>query len=301
MSKVTGANAILANLRKKIPTVSGKFNVEDKLSSMMSTISLASYLPPTNGVTIASFKIASTEPTLSMITDGIASSFRGELSVLEGSLKIMDKSRYYTTVSAHLIRNTVTRAISDGVPNGFISLSKNIFMEERDSKTWKLITNSEGKQILVRDNSVETDADMEKLMSSMSSVGHEFTPEGKKMTAMASAVMNSVDIGVLVSYVVGDSQALAFVAQEPNKGTVGLVAVAGDQSLGYKTVPLSSIVRSFDLDEYSAELDVPAFQPQSLSGTVDINMIVDYYKKIGFYNKKYLEKFLDQVRTNAMV
>ena len=296
MNKSTiGASAILDNLRKKMP-VAGALDRNESLSSMMSNVSLSSYTEPRDGVVVASFKVATTDANVNAISDGIARLFKGEMSVVAGSMKVLEKSKFFTSVSAHLIRNTVTRAVGDSIPQGFISLSKNIFMEERDSKTWKLITTDDGKKILVRDNSVETDSDMEKLMSSLSSVNHQYTPEAKKMVAQASSLMNNLDIGVLVSYVTeAGAQELGFIVENlDNQGKVGIA-----NETGYVSVSANKIVHAFDLEDYYSELNLPKLEV--IAGKMDVNFKIDYYKKVYGYNKDFLQKWLDRIKANAMV
>lgn len=296
MNKSTiGASAILDNLRKKMP-VAGALDRNESLSSMMSNVSLSSYTEPRDGVVVASFKVATTDANVNAISDGIARLFKGEMSVVAGSMKVLEKSKFFTSVSAHLIRNTVTRAVGDSIPQGFISLSKNIFMEERDSKTWKLITTDDGKKILVRDNSVETDSDMEKLMSSLSSVNHQYTPEAKKMVAQASSLMGSLDIGVLVSYVTeAGAQELGFIVENlDNQGKVGIA-----NETGYVSVSANKIVHAFDLEDYYSELNLPKLEV--IAGKMDVNFKIDYYKKVYGYNKDFLQKWLDRIKANAMV
>ena len=294
MSKNTGVSGVLNNMRKKLP-VEGVLNQGESLSSMMSNLSLETFIEPRDGVAIAAFKVATTNPSVNTITAGIQKLFKGELNVVEGSVKIQSKGKFFTSVSAHLVRNTVVRAVGESIPQGFISLSKNIFMEERDSKTWKLITNSEGKQILVRDNNVETDADMEKLLSSLSSANHQYTAEAKSLVANASAMMQGIGVGVLVSYVTESSQELGFVVQDmDNQGCYGVANASG-----FTSVSANRIVHTFDLEQYYGELSLP--KAEAVAGTVDINVMVDYYKKVFGYNKDFMDRMLNMVKNNAMV
>jgi hypothetical protein len=294
MSKNTGVSGVLNNMRKKLP-VEGVLNQSESLSSMMSNLSLETFIEPRDGVAIAAFKVATTNPSVNTITAGIQKLFKGELNVVEGSVKVQSKGKFFTSVSAHLVRNTVVRAVGDSIPQGFISLSRNIFMEERDSKTWKLITNSEGKQILVRDNNVETDADMEKLLSSLSSANHQYTAEAKSLVATASAMMQGLGIGVLVSYVTESSQELGFVVQDmDNQGCYGVANASG-----FTSVSANRIVHTFDLEQYYGELSLP--KAEAVAGTVDINVMVDYYKKVFGHNKDFMDRMLNMVKNNAMV
>ena len=294
MSKGIGVAGVLNNLRKKMP-VEGVLNQSESLSSMMSNLSLETFIEPRDGVAIAAFKVATTNPSVNTITAGIQKLFKGELNVVEGSVKVQSKGKFFTSVSAHLVRNTVVRAVGDSIPQGFISLSRNIFMEERDSKTWKLITNSEGKQILVRDNNVETDADMEKLLSSLSSANHQYTAEAKSLVATASAMMQGIGVGVLVSYVTESSQKLGFVVQDmDNQGCYGVANASG-----FTSVSANRIVHTFDLEQYYGELSLP--KAEAVAGTVDINVMVDYYKKVFGHNKDFMDRMLNMVKNSAMV
>lgn len=294
MRNFNGASAILSNMRKNMP-VTGSLDTGETLSSMLSNVSLSSYMPPKDGVVLASFKVATTNPNGKNIQDGITRLFGGELGVVEGSMKVLEKSKYFTSVSAHLTRNTVTRAVGEQIPTGFVSLSKNIFMEERDSKTWKLVTGSDGKRVLVRDNSVETDNDIEQLMASLSSDGHEYTQEAKKLQSEYSNMHAGLNVGVLLTYVSESSQHIGFVVEpEDNLGLIGIVG-----SNGYVSVSATKVVHTFDIAEYYDQLSLP--KAEILSSRVDINTMIDYYKKVYGYNKDYLEKFLMRFKTLGAV
>lgn len=297
----TGASSILANLRKRIPQDS--FSQETALSSMMSNIQLSSYLPPRHGVAIAAFKVASVDPNTNSIIDGINRLFGGELNAVEGSLKVLEKSKFYTSVSAHLMRNTITRPIvGDKAPAGFITLSKNIFMEERDSKTWKLVTTDEGRKILVRDNSVETDDDIQKLLSSLSSVGHQYTNEAKRVVSLAGNLLSSLNTGVLVSFVSHSNvHELGFIVNPiDQQDYVGIVSVTGDEAPNYATVPATSVIHSFDIGQYASDLHLPRMEATA-SKSFDVNFLVDYYKKVYGYNTDYFQRFLEKIKSNGVV
>lgn len=303
MAHATGASAILSNLRKKIPTGGGQDKDGVALSSIMSNLQLSSFLPPKHGVAVAAFKVATVNPSSNGIVDSINRYFKGELNAVEGSLRIIEKSNFYTSVSAHLVRNTVSRPLVDNkTPPGFISLSKNIFMEERDSKTWKLVTTDEGKRILVRDNSVETDEDMQKLLSSLSGAGHQFSGEAKRITQLAGSMLNNLNTGVLVSYVSQSSEhELGFIVNPVDQqDEVGVVSVTGQTAPNYERVHANSVVESFDISTYANDLHLPRADSVS-ARAVDVNFLVDYYKKVYGYNTDYFQKFLEKIKSNGVM
>ena len=116
------------------------------------------------------------------LSSAVKKFFGNELEMVAGSVKVLESNDFFTTVSGHLKRAHLTRPLppTGQVPNGFVSLSKNIFMEERDSKTWKLVE-AGGSKMLVRDSSVETDEDMAQILSSLASAGQAYTPAAKQL------------------------------------------------------------------------------------------------------------------------
>lgn len=304
MTQNFGANAILKNLRESMPCA-GALDQGVSLSSLMSNVSLTSYLEPTGGVAIASFRAANSKPTTESLIGGIQRFFKNELTVVPGSLRVTESGQFFTSVSAHLVRNTVSRSVGpDGIPQGFVSLSKNIFMEERDSTTWKLVTSKDGHSMLVRDNSVETDQDMEKLMASLSSSGHQYSLPSKDLAAHASALIDQIETGTMVSYVVGNEQQIGFAVESVGEdGTFGVVRCSGDVAdHTYSDIHAAAVIGVVALSDYIGELHQPNVDQISLSagGRVDLNVMVEYYRKIAGYNKEFLNQFLSRLRSSSL-
>lgn len=290
-----GAQSIMANLRKRVGNT-GEMNEGSSLSSMMSNATLESFIKPHDGITLACFKVASTDHTVESVTGKINDIFKGELQVVPGSIRYLESTDYFTSVSAHLVRNIITKPLLEGkTPNGFISLSRNLFMEERDSTTWKLITAEDGNKILVRDNSVETDEDMEKLMSSLSSSSHQFSAEAKKLTALAHNVAN-MELGVLVSYTSESGDiGIGFIAEPmDDQARIGLVSKSSGE-IGYRSVPATAIIQGFDLKDYFSQLNLPQVEMVAAAG-LSVDAKIEYYKKVYGYNEAFLNMWLDRVR-----
>jgi hypothetical protein len=107
--------------------------------------------------------------------------------------------------------------------------------------------------------------------------------------------MQGLGVGVLVSYVTESSQELGFVVQDmDNQGCYGVANASG-----FTSVSANRIVHTFDLEQYYGELSLP--KAEAVAGTVDINVMVDYYKKVFGYNKDFMDRMLNMVKNNAMV
>lgn len=304
MPQTFGASAILKNLRENMPCA-GALDQGVSLSSLLANVSLTSYLQPQDGVAIASFRAATAKPTTESLIAGIQRFFKNELTVVPGSLRVTEPGQFFTSVSAHLVRNTVSRSLGpDGIPQGFVSLSKNIFMEERDSTTWKLVTSKDGHSQLVRDNSVETDQDMEKLMASLSSSGHQYSNQSKEMAAHASSLIEQIETGVMVAYVVGNEQQIGFAVESVGEdGKFGVVRCSGEiADHAYADAHAASVIGIVPLSEYLNQLHQPSTDEISLSagGRADLNVMVEYYRKVAGYNKEFLNQFLSRLRNSSL-
>lgn len=299
MSKFSGTDAVLQNLRKRL-AVQGAHDAGTSISNSMSSVSMLSFLKPIEGITTASFRVATTNPTAETLASSIKSFLNNELEVIAGSLKVLEKSDFFTTVSSHLKRAHVSRPVSpDGkLPNGFVSLSKNIFMEDRDSTTWKLVE-AGGQKMLVRDSSVETDEDMEQILSSLSSAGHEYSPAAKTLYAHASSIIEDIETGSLVEYVEDDGVSLAFAIEGVgNDGQFGSVAMQGNAK--YKDIHASTIVRVIPSSEYLSQIFQPPTDSVALAsgGRVDANVLTEYYRKVYGYNKEFFNQWAQRIRNS---
>lgn len=301
MTQFSGASAIMQNLRSRIPSA-GVQGAGESLSSHMENVSMLSYLEPHEGVAVASFRVASMNPTAESISAGIKRLFKNEMEVVAGSMRVTENSQFFTSVSCHVQRAHVTRAVGPaGMPNGFTSLSKNIFMEDRDSSTWKLVEAGDGKKVLVRDASVETDADMEKLMASLSSAGHEYSNHSKALCAHAGSIIESIEVGALVVHASGDGVALAFAIEGMGEdGSFGAVQCSGDGD--YADLHASSVVRVIDSSEFINDIHTPSTDSVALAsgGRVDVNVLVEYYRKVFGHNKDFFQQWNQRLKTSSL-
>lgn len=291
MTQFSGANAIIQNLRTRLPGAASSLG--ESVSSHMENVSMQSFLAPYNGMAVASFKVATTDPTTESIYAGIKRLCNSEMEVVAGSMRVIETSQFFTTVSAHIKRAHVTRAVSKqgGIPQGFVSLSKNIFMEDRDSSTWKLVE-AGGKKVLVRDTSVETDEDMEKLLASLSSAGHEYGNHSKELFAHASSIIEKIETGALVAHASNGKVSLAFAIERMgDDGNFGAVCCSGNGA--FSDIHASSVVRMINSSEYVEKIHQPATDAIALAsgGRVDVNVIVEYYRKVYGHNKDFFREW----------
>lgn len=289
-----GTESIMANLRANIAAPVGT-----SVSAAMASVNMLSFLKPVNGRTTASFRVATTNPTMETLASNVKQFFGNELEMVAGSIKVVESSDFFTTICGHIKRAHVARAVSpDGtMPNGFVTLSKNIFMEERDSTTWKLVTEG-GNKVLVRDSSVETDEDMAQILSSLSSAGQEHTPAAKHLYAQASALVEGIETGALVVHATEeDGVALAYAIEGMGEdGSFGAVALTGNGQ--YVDLHASAVVQIIPSTQYLESIHTPATDSVALAsgGRVDANVLVEYYKKVFGYNKEFFKQWSDRLR-----
>ena len=81
MSKFSGTDAVLQNLRNRL-AVQGAHDAGTSISNSMSSVSMLSFLKPIEGITTASFRVATTNPTAETLASSIKSFLNNELEVV---------------------------------------------------------------------------------------------------------------------------------------------------------------------------------------------------------------------------
>lgn len=209
------------------------------------------------------------------------------LCAVSGSVTVVQDGRLNAMVRAVM---APARSVLpyEGNAEKMQALSKNMFIDQDDA-IWTVSSGDMGK-VLIKKNVVESEADLMSMMQSVSSVGFTATdPAANRTVETHMAALSAAETGDMVSYISPSTDkievgAVAFGYEEGGKFTV---VPLGSESATSEVVASSALVGRLP----SAQLDDwPSIEHASLSGSVDPNKLVDYYRRVFYYDPSYFEK-----------
>lgn len=264
-------------------------------SKVMPKVSVVSYTVPVDGISSVALRVISREePAPQDIAIAASELFDHEVKVVPGTMVSGGTSvGGVRTVYTKVTRNTLRVAVPDvnNPPEGFRCVARNIFLDDRDSKTWKLVDAGEAK-VLVREAVVETDSDLHELLDSCSSATHTYTDESRHMQMASAGFKQNAEVGQVVSYVDfhGD-HSLAFVVQPDKEGKIGVLPHNSDN---LEFIARSSVVSSYDSESFEKEIKVPEVSTSSAAPSLDV--MVDYFRKIYGMNPEFFKNWETRLR-----
>lgn len=269
-------------------------------------IELKAFTEPQQGVSHVAFEVVASGANVS--SEGLAASIKrslnGEVELVPGSARIASRSGERMTILASVIPSVVARAVNgDGVPENFVCVARNIFMDENDRKTWRLVeAEGQGSPMLVRDSSVETDKDMAELLASCVPATAPYSKEAKALTALAHSTVRNLQTGNLASFVgEGRGHEIGFVLTAGSTDNTVKVLMFADQPV-VREVALASFVEVHDLGQALPQMALPNASEVMVAGhSPSINNMIDYYSRVFSMNKQYLTMFLSRLRSHAFV
>ena len=266
-------------------------------------VSISSYSMPVNGVASVMFKVLGKAPSALGVSVAAGNLFDQNIRVIPGTIKLIDSGFGVHSMSAKVCANNVKVAVPDHAkePNNFRCIARNLFMDARDDSTWKMVDMEDGSRVLVRDNVVETDADLESLLSSSSSVTHHFTKENRTLQAQASGFKQGAKVGQPISFVNHQKQSVfGFVVVPDHNGKIGVLS-NGQAAPEY--VSRCAIVKVLDEQQVASQLKFPelSVSMQSVSADPGIDTLVAYYRKLYGMNSDYFKQIEQQIQSYTFV
>ena len=279
-------NSIVANMKQFSSTSAATASAPT--SSDLPTVNLISYLPVSKGVAAAMIRVISRqEPSALNIAVATGNLFDQKLKVIPGSIICFNRDLGVMTASCKLTTNMIQKPIYDENPQGFRSISRNMFMDDVDNSMWKLVENN-GNRVLVRNNSVETDEDIETLLSTSSNVTHRSTKEFK---LLCSSIPACPKVGTLLSFASEDT-CLGFVVDNSVAGYVGVLTASGEPQY----ITAQQIVTTYDVKSMNLNIPQVSESLSSISTKPSIDTVIAFYRKIFGYNKEFMDAFEKEIR-----
>lgn len=268
-------------------------------NSELPQLSVSSYTMPVNGISSVMFQVISSNPSPLDVSVAAGKLFNNELQVIPGTVKVVRSGFNIHSMCAKVCANNIKVSIPDSTktPAGFRSISRNLFMDDRDESTWSMVDNTDGSRTLVRNNKVETDSDLETLLSTQSSVTHHFTDDNRFLQSQSAGFKQAAHLGQPVSYVNYQKQnTFGFIVEPDHNGKIGILA-NGSRTPEY--VSRCSIVKSFDEQQMASQVTIPdlGISVSGVSSAPGIDTIIAFYRKIYSSNPEYFAKLENQLRS----
>lgn len=254
------------------------------------SVSLRSFIQPVSGIALASFNVIYSGSKNPVATaSALEHLFNGELTVIPGSMREIAKASngVYTVVTARLTGKQKTLFIESGsTPDGFTSLSKNLFMDGEE-QMWDL-QSTNGRTVLVRKDNVESNDALESLLARFAPVTAGTIKAADELIDTVHSLANSLEAGTLVSYVhpVNRQVKLGFIL-ECSGDHVQIAPELGS----VEDIPLSLLTNGFNADSYANQLRLPKAEACA-SGTISTKeALISYYRQIFGMNESYFQQW----------
>ena len=270
------------------------------------TVALSTYLPARDGMAIAKFSVVfhrnqSEEST----ANAISKLFDNKVRVVPGTMKFEHSP--HASVSSVSARVQAVRPVkvveqdAQGAINGFISISKNLFMSKADRTSWGL-QKSGDKTLLVRQGNLESDSALNEILEALVSTSSGSRPfrERNQLIDAVHSLASSLEQGTLITYVQPSTKQhkLAFALSAPQKDdTVQVIPFIGP----VETVSTSHITDAFDASGYAQDLNLPQVTSESAVSAKTINEIIAYYRRVFGMNEEFFRKWEAAIRGLANV
>jgi len=235
--------------------------------------------------------VASDTVSRKEILSGLNEKFQGKLRAVPRSFRITesssaDRNNVIATVEGYVVPNVQVIVASDERAGKMKEVAANMFLDDSDC-----IWNKTG-EFLYKKSDVETSEGLQALLAECSS-------EGARPTRMrkADAFLGPQEIssGDFVSYMNRGEMGCGFIiAADPANRKVMVLAQNEEEP---------EVIDAFQVQDVLAmdETQIKYPQEQELSGAVDVNALLAYYKRMYIYNPSYFQELENRIRGYAFM
>lgn len=277
----------------------------DAVKSDQPTVEIQHYAPAGSGLARFVGRVIHTAKSRaddSLVLKAIRDRFDGRMCAVAGSVQVVDKGPVSDTVTGVLsvVRESIAVASSEDM-NGFRAIASNMFLDEED-RMWTL-NKTEAGSLLIRSNGIDDDQALLGMLHAVASSAAT-SMQAQQLAAVASSVKNQIEAGKFASYVnVNNELATGFI-----------VAVASDENSSQVVIlpGADAEAESVDANAVVEVQDVPNDVLPSLSedeqiqisiaasrGAVNIEMMLDYYRKVFGHRPDYYDQLAQRIRSHA--
>jgi hypothetical protein len=236
-----------------------------------------------------------------LVYDAIRAKFDNRMMAVAGSMHVEDKGPVSETISAVLATVRESFAVNEGQQlNGFKAIASNMFLDDED-KMWTL-NKTESGSLMVRSTGIDDDQSLLGMLHAVASSAAS-SSESKRLAAVASSLRNSLEGGQYVSFVNNNNQM--------QRGFIVATAMDDDNAvvvLPFGETEAQQISKSAITDIHNTDQvqfpEIPEDEKIQVavaasSGRLDIETIIDYYRRVYGHNEEYFAKLEALLREAA--
>lgn len=225
---------------------------------------------------------------------------KNDLNVVPGTSVVIEQGRDVTMVRTLMQRTEEAIPLESASAAGIISVSGNMYMGA-DERFWTL-RSSESGDVLVRDSMANDNEELINMIRSVSSASpttlRSQMPETAAAFARFESQLKTATGGDMVAYLSkSGTMEVGFVAAEVEDlgETSYLVVPASGEE---ERVTSRSFVTILDGSDLEASA-FPALDSVSAALGVDVNKLVDYYRKVFSYRPEYFAMLEQRIRQHS--
>ncbi len=242
-----------------------------------------------------------------LVAKAIRQKFGGKMEAVAGSFTSISKGTFQEVITG--VVSVVREAMPVTKENllGFKSISSNMFMDEEENM-W-VVRKSAAGDLVVKTTGIDDDMSLLALLqqSCSGSTSLSSVSDHRAMVAQASAVAMGCEGGDFVSYVDVNNQLkcgflVATAADEdgqvPDKAVI--LPVGEDEEVVVSTQAITEIHDQDSFPEVEQDdSEVIDAAVSAARGSVNINVLLSYYKKVFKRSPKFYNEFAKRIRSHA--
>lgn len=275
----------------------------DSLKSDLPTVDIQHYAGAGSGLARFVARVvhtAASRKNSALVSEAIRNKFNGQLQAVAGSLRIEDKGPVSDTISGvvSVVRESVAIASSEDM-TGFRAVASNMYLDDEE-RMWTLNTTAAGN-LMVRTTGIDDDHALIGHLSAVASSART-AQEGERLQAVASAIQSKIEGGKFVSYVNHNNEiAHGFIVVTASDEPVAVVLPMGQGDA--EQVALTAVTEvhevSSDVLPVLTEDEQVQISIASARGAVNMEMMLDYYRRVFARSDEYFNAFADRLRSHS--
>ncbi len=276
----------------------------DSLKSDLPTVNIQHYAAAGAGlarITANVVHTAASRKDPSLVSRALRDKFNGQLQAVAGSLKIADTGPVSETITGLVscVRESIAVASSDDM-KGFTAVAANMYLDDEE-RMWTLNTTAAG-QLMVRTTGIDDDQALIGLLNAVASSAPT-SSENVRLSAIASSVRAQVEGGKLVSYVNGNNELGFGVVVATDADSDAAVVLPYEKGSDAEQISVNAVT---EVHETPNEVLPDLTEDEQIQiavasgrGAVDLEMLLDYYRKMFIRNPEYFEEFARRLRSHV--
>jgi hypothetical protein len=240
------------------------------------------------------------------VATSLSNLFENKLVAVAGSFNSIDKAPYSERIEGCVRTNTESVVYTEGM-KGFRSISANIFSDVED-KMW-VLKKTESGDLLVKGTGIEDHDSLKHLLDVACCSGYSLSSDYQRSVSSLSAMHKGLAGGDFVSYVSPKSAEVryGFIVAEASDSTSDKLLIIPQDNPDTEPEAVNREAVSYSYDQNSfpeLELSEQERMDQAVSsarGVVDLNELLEYYRKVYRRGSGFYAEFAKRARAHAFM